>query len=312
MKIVVIVYAVSWLILLIVYIISLFENKKSKKKDDALEKLLNKHKSTKDKILDKLVYVIMIIFAPVVVLFVPYIAFKHIKTKREAKIREEAREKSEREKKEHKADCIEKYAKMAGVKQTLSGSNYVGIAQSLNDLVMKKSYQKVIDLLDKVSLPPAMKLKVRECDKQGTGGISRLFIECPDDPCDYNIYDHLRFEDSPMGAWQAYLLGRMWHYLPLWWHANYDRRDYIYSKDDYNHITHFIDRKFNVNVLSDFDVAPEIYGENGKYYISCCFWTDFGGLKREFVEVTIQGSKVKDLFVFDEKTIFEYQCGIMF
>jgi hypothetical protein len=67
-----------------------------------------------------------------------------------------------------------------------------------------------------------------------------------------------------------------------------------------------------VNVLSDFDVAPEIYGENGKYYISCCFWTDFGGLKREFVEVTIQGSKVKDLFVFDEKTIFEYQCGIMF
>ena len=54
MKIVVIVYAVSWLILLIVYIISLFENKKSKKKDYALERLLNKHKSTKDKILDKL------------------------------------------------------------------------------------------------------------------------------------------------------------------------------------------------------------------------------------------------------------------
>ena len=98
----------------------------------------------------------------------------------------------------------------------------------------------------------------------------------------------------------------------LMWHANYDRRDYIYSKEDYNHITHFIDRKFNVNVLSDFDVAPDINGENGKYYISCCFWTDFGGLKREFVEVTIQESKVKELFVFDEKTIFEYQCGIMF
>ena len=61
MKIVVIVYAVSWLILLIVYVISLFENKKSKKKDDALEKLLNKHKSAKDKIMDKLVYVIMIV-----------------------------------------------------------------------------------------------------------------------------------------------------------------------------------------------------------------------------------------------------------
>lgn len=312
MKIVVIVYAVSWLILLIVYIISQFENKKSKKKDDALEKLLNKHKSTKDKILDKLVYVIMIIFAPLVVLVLPYIVFKHIKTKKEARIREEEREKSEREHQEHKADCIENYAKMAGVKQTQSGSNYVGIAQSLNELVMKKSYQKILDLLDKVSLPPAMKLKVRECEKQGSGGISRLFIDCQDNSCDYSIYDHLRFEDSLMGAWQAYLLGQMWHYLPLWWHANYDRRDYIYSKEDYNHITHFIDRKFNVNVLSDFDVAPDINGENGKYYISCCFWTDFGGLKREFVEVTIQESKVKELFVFDEKTIYEYQCGIMF
>ena len=254
----------------------------------------------------------MIIFTPLVVLVLPYIVFKHIKTKKEARIREEEREKSEREHQEHKADCIENYAKMAGVKQTQSGSNYVGIAQSLNELVMKKSYQKILDLLDKVSLPPAMKLKVRECEKQGSGGISRLFIDCQDNSCDYSIYDHLRFEDSLMGAWQAYLLGQMWHYLPLWWHANYDRRDYIYSKEDYNHITHFIDRKFNVNVLSDFDVAPEIYGENGKYYISCCFWTDFGGLKREFVEVTIQGSKVKDLFVFDEKTIFEYQCGIMF
>ena len=88
MKIVVIVYAVSWLILLIVYIISLFENKKSKKKDDALEKLIIKHKSAKDKIIDKLVYVIMIVFAPLVVLVLPYIVFKHVKSKREARIRE--------------------------------------------------------------------------------------------------------------------------------------------------------------------------------------------------------------------------------
>ena len=38
MRTIAIVYAVSWLILLIVYIISLFQDKKSKKKDDALEK----------------------------------------------------------------------------------------------------------------------------------------------------------------------------------------------------------------------------------------------------------------------------------
>ena len=81
MKTIVIVYAVSWLILLFVYIISLFQNKKSKKKDDAFEKFLNKHKSTKEKILDKLVYVIMIVFAPLVVFVIPYILIRNMKTK---------------------------------------------------------------------------------------------------------------------------------------------------------------------------------------------------------------------------------------
>ena len=73
MKTVVIIYAVSWLILLIVYVISKFQDRKTKKKDDALEKFLNARKSTKEKIVDKLVYVIMIVFAPLVVFVVPYI-----------------------------------------------------------------------------------------------------------------------------------------------------------------------------------------------------------------------------------------------
>ena len=81
MKTIVIVYAISWLILLFVYIISLFQNKKSKKKDGAFEKFLNKHKSTKEKILDKLVYVIMIVFAPLVVFVIPYILIRNMKTK---------------------------------------------------------------------------------------------------------------------------------------------------------------------------------------------------------------------------------------
>lgn len=71
MKTVVIIYAVSWLILLIVYVISKFQDRKTKKKDDTLEKFLNARKSTKEKIVDKLVYIIMIVFAPLVVFVVP-------------------------------------------------------------------------------------------------------------------------------------------------------------------------------------------------------------------------------------------------
>ena len=157
-----------------------------------------------------------------------------------------------------------------------------------------------------------MKLEVQECEHRGAGSVSRLVIETAENVRESNIFNYLKFEDSPMGAWQAYLLCQMWHYLPLWWHANYDKRDYIYTREDFSDITHFIDRGFNADVLKDFNVNPEIYGNDGKYYISCCFWTDFGGLKREYVEVSIKDNRVEGMFVFDEKVIYEYQCGILF
>lgn len=309
MKTVVFIYAVSWLILLIVYVISKFQDRKTKKKDDALEKFLNARKSSKEKIVDKLVYVIMIVFAPLVVFVVPYILIRDAKAKKQEKIRKEERENAEREQLEHKAVCSEQYAKLV----SLSNNNeFIQKAQSLFELVKKKDYGDILKLLDKASLPSAMKLDVQECNQQGTGSVSRLFVNTPNNERIFDIFDHLRFEDSIMGAWQAFLLNRLDHYLPLWWHANYNKRDYIYTKEDFDHITHFIDRGFDKSVLEEYNIAPEIKGGNGKYYISCCYWTDFGGLRREFVEISLIDNKLKGAFVFDEKVIHKYECGIMF
>ena len=309
METVVIIYAVSWLILLIVYVISKFQDRKTKKKDDALEKFLNARKSTKEKIVDKLVYVIMIVFAPLVVFVVPYILIRDAKAKKQEKIRKEERENAEREQLEHKAVCSEQYAKLV----SLSDNNeFIQKAQSLFELVKKKDYGDILKLLDKASLPSTMKLDVQECNQQGTGSVSRLFVNTPNNERIFDIFDHLRFEDSIMGAWQAFLLNRLDHYLPLWWHANYNKRDYIYTKEDFDHITHFIDRGFDKSVLEEYNIAPEIKGGNGKYYISCCYWTDFGGLRREFVEISLIDNKLKGAFVFDEKVIHKYECGIMF
>ena len=79
MKSVIIVYACSWLILLEVYTISLFKKKIGKKRSKAWEQYLNEHKSTKEKAIDILVYVIMIVFAPLVVLVLPYILVRDAK-----------------------------------------------------------------------------------------------------------------------------------------------------------------------------------------------------------------------------------------
>ena len=312
MKTIVIVYAVSWLILLIEYIISLFQDKKSRKKEDVLKKFLNEHKSKKERIIDKFVYVVMVLFAPLVVFVVPYILIRDMKLKKQERAERECREKKEKEQEKRKTDCSSNYSTMVGAKQNQCRDDYVRMAKSLKKLVEEKSYQDIIKLLDKVSLPSAMKLGVQECEHQGSGATSRLFIDSPENARDYNIFEHLKFEDSPMGAWQAYLLCQIRHYLPLWWHANYDRRDYIYTREDFADITHFIDRGFNVDVLKDFNVNPEIYGKEGKYYISCCFWTEFGGLRREFVEISLESNRFESLFVFDDKVLYEYQCGIMF
>ena len=312
MKTVVVVYVISWLILFVVYLVSLFEDRKSKKADKALKDLLNKHKSRRDKILDKLLYVILVVFAPLVVFVVPYVVVKHVKSKKEARIREEEKRKSEQEYERHKTECSENYSKWANRKNNSCGKDHIRLAQSLMDLVRQQKYNEFLNLLDKASLPSTMALAVKECIRQGTGDRSRLCIKRSDDAFTFNINGNLEFENSAMGAWQAFLIDRLWHSLPLWWHENYNKRDYIYSKEDINKITHFVDRNFDASVLANYDLDPEIYGENGSYYISCCYWTDFGGLKREYVEIQILGNQLSQIFVFDEKTIHEYQCGIMF
>lgn len=312
MKSVIIVYACSWLILLEVYIISLFKKKIGKKRSKAWEQYLNEHKSTKEKAIDKLVYVIMIVFAPLVVFILPYILVRNAIAEKQERIRKEESDKTEREYEEHKAACSENYTRLVGANHHQSNDEYIRIAQCLNKLVENKDYSDILRLLDKTSLPSTMKLDVKECNQEGLGSKSQLFIKTLTYKHLYNIFDYLRFEDSKMGAWQAFLLVRLVHYLPLWWHANYNRRDYIYTKEDFDHITHFVDRGFNKSVLLDYKIDPEITGEDGKYYISCCFWTDFGGLIREYVEISFADNKLKSSFVFEEEVIHEYQCGIMF
>lgn len=312
MKAIVIIYAISWLILFVVYLISLYENRKSKKMSKTLKAFLNSQKSRRDKILDKSLYVILIIFAPLVVFVVPYVVVKHVKSKKEARIREEEKRKTEQEHERHKTECSENYSKWANRKNNSCGKDHIRLAQSLMDLVRQQKYNEFLNLLDKASLPSTMALAVKECIRQGTGDRSRLCIKRADDAFTFNIYGYLEFENSAMGAWQAYLVDRLWHSLPLWWHDNYNKRDYIYSKEDINKITHFVERNFDASVLANYDLAPEIYGENGRYYISCCYWTDFEGLKREYVEISLLDGKLDKPFLFDQKVIHRYDCGIMF
>ena len=191
-------------------------------------------------------------------------------------------------------------------------------ARSLREVVDKKEYDSIPGILDKAVLPAghSFGIKLCEMDSESLGDWSKPFVLMPDGKRSESIFEFFRFEDSSMGVWQAFLLHQMWHYLPLWWHANYDRRHYHYSQEDapvFDRPLPYFQKKVIIYPdFSRFDLSPEVYHEGGDYYVSSCFWSSFGGLIREYAKLTFKEGMLDGFFVFDEKTLVEYDCGILF
>ena len=133
-----------------------------------------------------------------------------------------------------------------------------------------------------------------------------------------NIWDYIKAENSIDGAWEAYFLYKVWHILPLWWHANYSRRIYMFSEEDADSIQllSFSERERRQPMIQkkvkSLISKPEVVEVDGKYHVSCCYWTNFGGLIKETVEVFISPEGKVELKDIESQTLYEYTCGIMF
>ena len=297
MKILLIIYAVSWLILLGVYISSLF----------------SKNRSSSSEKTPWYVYVAMIVLAPLAVFILPYILYTDYRDKKQ-----EQKRKAEREAEKEKANAIKFAAMKAYNSASIIEADYALIGKQLHKLAEDKNYNNFLDCLNKIHLPSGEKLKVEECSPE-TGDIgdeSTLYILMPNEEADEKIFEHLIVEQSAMGAWQAYLLYNLWHVLPLFWHGNYHARDYIFSKEDVNQINTYTtdEKKRNaiIALISDFDFTPEVRESNGKYFVSSCYWSNFGGLIREYYGLTFDGNRIADIIQLDSKIEYKYNCGIYF
>lgn len=296
MKIVLIIYIVSWLVLLAAYISSRF----SKKEKTSLEEKTPWY-----------VYVAMVVLAPLAAVLTPYFLYETYRDNRKEKKRKAERETKDRLEKEKKAS-----ANAAFLSASTSNDDFETVGNRLHQLAQEKKYGNFLQCLDKIKLPNGARLIVEECDNSTNdiGDKSKLLIKLPNGETDEDIFKHLIVEQSPMGAWQAYLLHTLWHVLPLFWHANYSARDYVFSKQDANSVSTFRkeDHSAIVELISKFEVAPEVRRKGNKYYVSGCYWSDFGGLIRENVELTFEDNKVANIFKFDHKILYEYNCGILF
>ena len=197
---------------------------------------------------------------------------------------------------------------------------YARIARALHTLIKHRIYDRILTILDCLTIDQNYSLEVEMYDIDCIWGECRLYIKLPSGKKDYNIFNYIHATESEMGAFQLYLLEVLWHVLPLGDHANYAGRTYIFSKADIeNLVDSFIDGEEGqeesdmiYNDIKDINTDIRTYSHGEYYYISCYYWSDFEGLSNEKYEIQIRNNKLINSRCFQNKILYEYNCGIRF
>ncbi len=258
-------------------------------------------------------YAIVIATAP---WSVPIIAFWLVSSLKE-KIETKKRLKREAKEKAYKQRAMQElYAAMSKPHEDHSFVHAM-TAQTLVGKINEKDYDSFMQYLDHLSLPEGASLHVEECSHEGHGDESKLFVETSEGEIDFNIWDYIKADNSIDGAWEAFFLSKAKHILPLWWHANYNSRTYMYSKEDTDSIQLFSKSKEQLPIIQRnvkrLISAPEVVdAANGKYYVRCCYWTNFGGLIKETVQVLISAEGKVSFNDIEGTTLYHYKCGVFF
>ena len=162
----------------------------------------------------------------------------------------------------------------------------------------------------------------------------------------FEVTEKVTFSPCPEGIWEMFLLHQAWVSLPLWWHANYSKIEYLFDLDRYYEITKtkkyrniFTGKPLPVRrdlvgpdgkpfrrhyryptradireVLSHWNdpaILPAVSMDDGTATIVYHFWSDWRGLVKETVPVEWTPDQVCFLDS-NEEVLAVYRCGIMF
>lgn len=171
----------------------------------------------------------------------------------------------------------------------------------------------LLPILEAFSLNDNNILVVAPLQENGSGNECNLCVESPWCDVYYDIWNYINVEDSFKGAWCVFLLCKAKHVLPLFGHANYNRRHYLFDSESCS-IMRLLNKKDSDvirQVCTEKHILPEVTKANGKYYVSCCYWSDFQGLVKETLEISIINGRAQFKDV-NSVIIIAYDCGIRF
>ena len=159
-----------------------------------------------------------------------------------------------------------------------------------------------------------------------------------------SVFNYVEYEFGEESVWELFLLYISWQYMPLEWHANYARTNYIFDKSDLERLL----GKWPLSggIRRDKDGREEVVtsgtytklGEKVAVYldndsilpkvtllsdceaeVEICFWNNWRGLARKIVRVRKEASTTTfhyeeyDTEDAEEKaTLVPYHCGIVF
>ena len=197
------------------------------------------------------------------------------------------------------------------------------VGKRLQKLAKEKDFDSLGKVLNQIKVPDGFKLSIHSFDFEKVHDIGSESYPMLVTPDGEEIYDNskefwklLHVQDSPEGAWQVYLLHNLWHYLPLFWHANYEKRTYVYSNEHLEIASRYFP-DFAEELLKDFDpkkydICPVIRKVGDIWYVGAHYWSDFGGLIYEELKIKLEGGVHIYSRSASRKTLYHYDCGICF
>lgn len=206
------------------------------------------------------------------------------------------------------SDEVNEYAEYA---MSLFSKDRIGSLDQNNiDSFIRHIESKLTDL----KIDEGWLLKLSLPDKSKDDDVSHLKVINEEGLETENIRLHCKIATTAMGAWQLYLIQRLFTILPTWGHGGCAQRNYIFKESDVEAI---IPLKYHdLSKLKEegkLEPSVEIVVTDNLFAVImyCCYWNDWRGLVREKVSYLTQPNKahIKDEIV-NEEVLFQFHCGI--
>lgn len=128
----------------------------------------------------------------------------------------------------------------------------------------------------------------------------------------FEMFLRLSIDPTHMGIWQAYLLCISKTVLPFSDRMYYTKRELIFQREQLKDISSLekseIEELYNLKI----DLFPKVTMDGNKAVVSCCFWSDWGGLFRESVEIKFLGNGKLIIGNFIDENYYKYDFGVYF